>query len=84
MKKDELNCRVMKYRPDIELEGSGNVDYGHNLADAIMNIYDPQIKAVHGNSVEENKIRMEINEIKKNFHLNNILARLEKKISQNN
>ena len=27
----------VKYDPDWELEGSGNVDYGHNLADAIMN-----------------------------------------------
>jgi len=30
----EKQCGL--YHPDIELEGSGNVDYGHNLASAIL------------------------------------------------
>jgi hypothetical protein len=90
MGKDELKHRVMNYTPDIELDGSGNVDYGHNLADAIMKVYNPQIMAVHGQVSEENKIRMEINCLKKNpeavkeFYLNKMLAEVEEKIHQNN
>ncbi len=36
MNKKDLKKRIESYDPDTELSGSGNVDYGHNLADEIM------------------------------------------------
>lgn len=95
MEKDELNHRIRNYNPDVELEGSGHIDYGHNLADAVMNSYNSRVEKAHGNIVEENKIRMEIQRIgnverlkkglsKRDFHLNNILTRLDISISKNN
>ena len=31
-----IKKQVNKYRPDMELSGSGNTDYGHNLADKVL------------------------------------------------
>ena len=38
MKKGTLENAYLKYDPDTELVGTGNVDYGHNLADRIQQI----------------------------------------------
>jgi len=37
MDKATLKAACDEYFPDMELIGSGNTDYGHNLADAILN-----------------------------------------------
>jgi len=36
MKRENLENSCKNYHPDIELNGHGNQDYGHNLADAII------------------------------------------------
>lgn len=42
MGREALINECENYHPDMELEGSGNLDYGHNLAERLIN-YFPKV-----------------------------------------
>lgn len=59
---------IKDYRPDIEMEGNGNYDLGHKLAEAICNNRVQRKNPVRNFLVKENQVRKKTELSHNTFH----------------